>query len=67
MVKYSELKAGMTVSVEKVDRERWQNNLGDLIINPALTPEIWYNKYYKNFVGVPIKIIQKNDKSPSTY
>ena len=59
MVKYSELKAGMTVSVEKVDRQRWENNLGDLIINPALTPEIWYNKYYKNFVGVPIKIIQK--------
>jgi len=60
MVNYYDLKAGMVVSVEKVDMNRWQNMLGDdLIINPALTPQIWYNRYYKKFIGVPIKIVGK--------
>lgn len=64
MVKYSELKPGMTVSVEKVDMNRWQDTLGgDLLINPALTPQIWYNRYYKKFIGVPIEIVARERKT----
>lgn len=64
MVKYSELKPGMVVSVVNVDMERWQDTLGgDLIINPNLTPQIWYNRYYKKFIGVPIKIVAREKKT----
>ena len=64
MVKYSDLKPGMTVSVVNVDMERWQDTLGgDLLINPALTPQIWYNRYYKKFIGVPIEIVAREQKT----
>ena len=63
MVRYSELRPGMVVLFNNVDLERWQTNLGDLILDPQVTPQIWYDRYYRQYEGVPLKFIRKEKVS----
>jgi hypothetical protein len=61
-MKFSDLKAGMTVRFDHHDSANWYSFHGDFLRNPNFTtPEDWFNEHYRKYEGIPITVTRIKD------